>query len=304
MKIEGEMLMKKSIIALAVAGALVAPLAQADATLYGSLRLKLQDLDGAETNIADNSSRIGIKGSSELFSGNKAIFQFEQAVSTETGAFSGGRLASLGVTGDFGTVNAGRQWSPFATWTLFPTDIVDNRTSGASGYEPGLHRLSNTIAYVSPNLSGFQGAVVLIADNDVQDGEDLDAYNLAAKYSVAGFTVAASTINLEAANQDVNSLAVSYEADAFYVAARYQEDETAGAGQEDSYEVAGSFTMGNTKLLANFVDSDDNDVGEQWSLEVQQKLGKKARVFAAWTDTDSVTDGEVDGIELGYRVDF
>ncbi|MDI3324431.1 porin [Pontibacterium granulatum] len=296
--------MKKSIIALAVAGALVAPLAQADATLYGSLRLKVQSLDGAnELNVTDNSSRIGIKGSTELFSGAKGIFQFEQAVSTVDGAFSSGRLASAGITGDFGTVNAGRQWSPFATWTLFPTDIVDNRTSGASGYQPGLHRLANTVAYVSPNMSGFQAAAVIIAANNA-DGEDLDAYNLAAKYAMGGLTVAASTVGLEAANQDVNSLAVSYEADALYVAARYQDDETAGAGQEDSYEVAGSYTMGNTKVLANFVDSDDDAVGEQWSLEVQQKLGKKARMFAAYTSSDSVDDGDVDGVEVGYRVDF
>ena len=40
--IEGEMLMKKSLIALAVAGAMTAPMiAQADATLYGSFRIGL-----------------------------------------------------------------------------------------------------------------------------------------------------------------------------------------------------------------------------------------------------------------------
>ena len=252
--------MKKSIIALAVAGALVAPLAQADATLYGSLRLKVQSFDGDnELNVTDNSSRIGIKGSTELFSGAKGIFQFEQAVSTEDGAFTNGRLASVGITGDFGTVNAGRQWSPFATWTLFPTDILDNATSGSSGYAAGseagtsFHRLPNTIAYVSPNLSGFQAAAVIIAKNDGND-EELDAYNLAAKYSVAGFTVAASTIGVEAVDKDVNSLAVSYEVDALYVGARYQEDELAADGEEDSYELAGSYTMGNTKVLANFID--------------------------------------------------
>lgn len=289
--------MKKSIIALAVAGALVAPLAQADATLYGSLRLKVQSLDGAnELNVADNASRIGIKGSTELFSGAKGIFQWEQSTSTETG-LAGARLASVGFTGDFGTLNAGRQWSPFATWTIFPTDIVDNGASGASGYAAGLHRLSNTVAYVSPNLSGFQVAAVIIADGDVTNGEDLDAYNLAAKYSAGGLTVAASHVGLEPSGLDVNSVAASYSMDAVYVAARFQQDERNGAN-EDSYELAGSYTMGNTKLLANFVD-DDNTADEVWSVEVQQKLGKQARMFAAYSD-----QGASDGVEVGYRVDF
>lgn len=288
--------MKKSIIALAVAGALVAPLAQADATLYGSLRLKVQSLDGSnELDVADNASRIGVKGSTELFSGSKGIFQWEQSTSTETG-LAGARLASVGFTGDWGTLNAGRQWSPFATWTIFPTDIVDNGASGASGYAAGLHRLSNTIAYVSPNLSGFQVAAVAIADNNA-NSEDLDGYNLAAKYSAGGLTVAASHVGLEPSGMDVNSAAVSYSMDALYVAARFQQDERNGAN-EDSYELAGSYTMGNTKLLANFVD-DDNTADEAWSLEVQQKLGKKARMFAAYTD-----QGANDGIEVGYRVDF
>ncbi len=125
--------MKKSLIALAVAGALTAPMvAQADATLYGSLRIKLVDNDATNLDVQDNASRIGIRGSSDLFSGAKAIFQFEQAVSTETGAFSGGRLANLGMTGDFGTALFGRIWTPYYNWTGAQTDVSDSDVSAAS----------------------------------------------------------------------------------------------------------------------------------------------------------------------------
>ena len=79
--------MKKSLIALAVAGAMAAPMAaQADATLYGSLRIKVMDNDNVSTGVVDNFSRIGIKGSSDLFSGAKAIYQFEQAIDPEAGS--------------------------------------------------------------------------------------------------------------------------------------------------------------------------------------------------------------------------
>ncbi|WP_228050810.1 porin [Pontibacterium sinense] len=333
--------MKKSIIALAVAGALTAPIAaQADATLYGSLRLNLSNYDSTGLDFTDNASRIGIKGSTELFSGAKAIFQWEQFVSTETGALgyqktqgNGGRLASIGITGDFGTVNAGRQWSPFAIWTVFPTDIlVNSDNSGNTGYQPGLHRLSNTVAYISPAMNGLQVAAVLIANNndkaatssaaiatqaDVDagnaatvgqvfnktttasdDSEDLDAYNLAVKYSVDGLTLAASTIGLEPSGQSVNSVAASYTTGGLYVAARYQDDETAGAGNEDSYELAAKYTMDKTTVAANFIDN-DNVADDAYSLEVSQKLGKAATAFVGYYDK-----GADDSLAVGYRVDF
>jgi predicted porin len=300
LKIEGEMLMKKSIIALAVAGALTAPIAaQADATLYGSLRINLSNYDSTGLDVTDNSSRIGIKGSSELFSGAKAIFQYEQFVSTETGALGGGRLASLGVTGDFGTVNTGRQWAPFAIWTVFPTDIlVNSDNSGSTGYAPGLHRLSNTIAYISPAMSGFTFAGVVIAGGDAAGTDDVDAYNLAVKYSVDGLTLAASTIGLEnTTDKSVNSFAASYKTGGAYIAARFQQDERNGAN-EDAYEVAGSYTMDNTTIAANYMD-DDNAADERYSLEVSQKLGKAAKAFVGYYDK-----GTTDSVAVGYRVDF
>lgn len=305
--------MKKSIIALAVAGALTAPMvAQADATLYGSLRLALVSNDGSELDLNDNVSRIGIKGSSELFSGAKAIFQFEQGVNTAIGGWKDndgngakGRLASIGVTGDFGTFNAGRQWSPFALWTVLPFHLGENTAStSTAGYITGagavFHRVSNTMAYITPNMSGFQAAAVAIADNE-GSGEDLDAYNLAAKYSAGGLMVSASLIQVDGLNGaavDVThtSVGVTYKADALYVGARYAETDSAGT-DTDQYSVVGKYTMGNTSLMATYSDTEANT--DVYSLEVQQKLGKQAKVFAAYTDRDTT-----DGVEVGYRVDF
>lgn len=310
--------MKKSIIALAVAGALTAPMvAQADATLYGSLRLVLTN-SGSELNFDDNLSRIGIKGSSELFSGAKAIFQFEQGVNPAIGGWksegvtaedkehTGGRLASVGVTGDFGTVNAGRQWSPFALWTVLPFHTGENSASTrTAGYITGVgalfHRLSNTLAYVTPNMNGLQAAAVMIADGE-GSGEDLDAYNLAAKYSAGGLMVSGSVIQVDGLNGtavDVQHLSVgaTYKMDALYVGARYAETDDAG-DETDQFSVVGKYTMGNTSLMASYSDTEaELDV---YSVEVQQKLGKQAKVFAAYTDRDDGTDG----VEVGYRVDF
>ncbi|WP_236014258.1 porin [Marinobacterium alkalitolerans] len=309
--------MKKSLIALAVAGAMTAPMvAQADATLYGSLRVKMVDTDTVDMDIADNSSRIGIKGSSELFSGAKAIYQFEQAVNSEAGAWSGGRLSYIGATGDFGTAQVGRMWTPYALWTVFTTDIVDNGTSGNTGYVIGAHRTPETLAYISPDMGGFQvAAAVLTTDTDAtQDDEvannaSVDVAHVAAKYAMGGFTGAVSYLGYDddaskfggSTYDDVTSVGLSYSMDALYLGARYENRDMVAGDDQDAWEVAGSYTMGNTKLLANYTDDDAND-DEKWSVEAQQKLGKQARVFAAYVDHGDDSIGN--GVELGYRVDF
>lgn len=309
--------MKKSLIALAVAGALTVPMvAQADATLYGSLRIKLKDSDATDMDVQDNSSRIGIRGSSELFSGAKAIFRFEQSVSTETGGWAGsGRLAYLGATGDFGTALFGRIWSPHYNWTGAQTDILDNATSGFSSYVVGTHRVSNTMAYLTPEMGGFQAAAAVFA-NDTDgtagsaDNDDADIVHVAATYGVNGFTVGASYLDIsgdttEAAMgyEDVAAVSASYTTGGFYVAGRYEDRETAAGASQDAWELAASYTMGNTTFLANYVEDESNVVGgkeeELYSLEVQQKLGKQARVYFALTE-----EGNNDGFEAGYRVDF
>lgn len=289
--------MKFNAICLATAAIMTVPMAaQADATLYGSLRLKIQNLDGQELNVADNTSRVGIKGSTELFNGMKGIFRFEQAVSTETGALAGGRIGSIGISGDFGTVNVGKQWTSFALWTILPVHQVDNTTGPLSaGYAARFTREA-MLQYFSPNFGGFQFAGAITADNN-GNGEDVDTYNLSAKYSTGGLTVAASTVGFQDVDANVTAAVASYKSGPFYVAGRIAEDER-NIGAEDSYVVTGSYAMGNTLLLANYGD-DDNEANEEWSVEVRQQLGKLARVYAAYTD-----QGASDGIEVGYRIDF
>lgn len=319
--------MKKSLIALAVASALTVPMvAQADATLYGSLRLSLNNLSDRDMDLSDNVSRIGIKGDSALFDGTKAIYQFEQAVNASDGGWGGARLASIGVTGDFGTVNMGRQWSPFALWTVLPFHLGENSASlETAGYTTGLgylHRLANTVAYVTPNMSGLQLAGVVVMNDTsgtdpragavnaaASEDDGLDAVNLAAKYTAGGLLVSASYVKAETAGLGVNtdaehiSLGATYTVDNIKVGARFGRSEDATGAETDQYSLVGKYTMDNTSFMANFTD-DENLSGDQkvWSLEVQQQLGNQARAYVAYIGDKTAVDA--DGLEVGYRVDF
>jgi predicted porin len=307
--------MKKSIIALAVAGALTAPIvAQADATLYGSLRLKVENADNAELNLADNASRIGIKGSVDTnIDGVKAIYQGEWKVDTaDSAAFGAGRLAYVGLTGGFGTAALGSQWTPYYNYAAGATDIMDGNSSAAS---VETFRANDVIAYVTPTMGGFSGAVAVVADD--ANGAEADIVNVAAKYSVAGFTLGATQmINNMADDSDATAVALSYEMDALYAALVYQNKETGYgtaatsqnvlAGKElDQYELAGSYSFGDTKVLANYIDMDAD--ASVYGLEVQHKLGKQARVFANYmgvNDEAEAVFGKANTISAGMRVDF
>ena len=95
--------MKKTLIALAVLGAAGVAQAQSSVTIYGQLNpsydyVSAKAANGAKAsyvNMADNSSRIGFKGSDDLGNGLKAIFQLEAYYNmVEENGFSGGKYIS------------------------------------------------------------------------------------------------------------------------------------------------------------------------------------------------------------------
>src|SRR5690554_3266916 len=190
---EGEMLMKKSLIALAVAGAMTAPMvAQADATLYGSFRMAMDFADGADANLRDEATRVGIKGTVDLgLENTKGLFTFEQGLDTAGGVWGPGRLAYMGATGDWGTATAGRQYHPYylmvnSHTNIFQTADADFGEAFALG-NTNHKRVGQTLAYASPVMSGFQvvGGIVTASTGDDDDGnldKEIDGYNIGADF--------------------------------------------------------------------------------------------------------------------------
>jgi predicted porin len=301
--------MKKTLIATAIAGAMsftaVAQAAEVNYDLYGSLRVAAVNVDGGELDIADNSSRIGIKATTELNSGITALVRFETYANTESGAFGSpdkGRLAYIGATGDFGTVTAGRQWTPQYLWTSGKVDILDVGSNPTHDYKIA-GRQGNTLAYITPDMGGFQAAAVLVARDGAgvdlgNTGDDADAYNLAAHFTAGGFSVGVASLMYQGTvDENYTSVAASYTMGDLYVAAEATDN---GLADENTFEVAGSYAMGDAKLLANFVSFEE---GEQVAVEAQYKLGAKSRVAATVVTADD--DAPVsDSVALSWRVDF
>ncbi|MFT5707496.1 MAG: putative porin, partial [Oceanospirillaceae bacterium] len=200
--------MKKSIIALAVAGAITAPMiAQADATLYGRIHERVVFQEDKDVNVANAEARLGVKGNSVTDSGLTAFYQLEIALKGDSAkgqAFSSSRQESnqqvrqmnAGLKGDFGKVTVGRFTNPLTS--TYAGDIFE----GESGpYQLATYRIGKAISYATPSFNGFSATGTIIGDggnSDVTD-RDVDSY-------VVTLSGAFGPVSATLAYQDIDAL--------------------------------------------------------------------------------------------------
>ena len=343
--------MNKKLITLAVAAAMVAPLAvAAETTLYGRIDTALtyedDDTKGAAGSgntdsawdIDTGTTRIGVKGSEDLGNGLQAIFNAEwQFTSSEGGSNDGtstflNRLAYAGLSGGFGTVAIGRQWTPYYG-AVAKTDIFN--APGNAGTGPnivavnaaylGASRTGNALAYVSPNFNGFQGKLALIIDRSTGELESdgVDAYNPSLHYDNGPLSIGISAIEYDndiAGARDIWGIAGSYNFGMFKLIAQYEDQDEAqvlsGAGPDDGadeWSIAAEAYFGNNTVRALYgnVDYDKGDSRDEqdvWGIGFQHNFSARTRVYAEYAanDTDNRSGSDVDErkFSLGLRHDF
>lgn len=141
----------------------------------------------ALANSAYNQSRLGFKGTEDLGGGLAASFWLEAPITNDDGqtgisAFS--RRSSVSLSGPFGEVRLGRDYTPslwndtvfdpfgtsgVGTSLIFSASLAPNAIAGAAAAVPGIPsvsnsnyvRASNSVGYFLPaNLGGFYGQVM------------------------------------------------------------------------------------------------------------------------------------------------
>jgi predicted porin len=218
--------MQKKIIALAVASALTVPaMAFAEATLTGQVNMSYDYVnDGAASStttnqLTSNNTRMIWKGSEDLGGGLAGIWQLDARIQADNGVntsttanqlFSGNNY--LGLKGDsWGTLMAGRMDAPYKVATrsldVFFDTAGDNRSSNGSATHGLLThdaRTNNSLAYMSPDMSGFsilaatvfgaetaKAATPATAATQTQDKKG-SAYSLAGVYNAGPINVSLS----------------------------------------------------------------------------------------------------------------
>ena len=156
----------------------------------------------------NSTTRIGLKGSTDLGSGIKANFRFESNGITSDGDVNNptlGRQAWLGFSGSFGEVRLGRQDSvSFQTMIDYDFNGASNGVS-ALGYSfvgpwlPG--RQSRSLQYISPNFGGVTAQVGFVPEGNrgAPGNAAKNVFSLGVKYTggpISG-AVSAQTKDLE-----------------------------------------------------------------------------------------------------------
>lgn len=160
----------KTTSALILVLASAAAQAQSSVTIYGIADAALVGESGGTagrmtkvTSGAAAASRIGFRGSEDLGNGLAAIFTLETGTKIDSGELDASntifnRQAFVGLTGGFGTIALGRQFTPLHKMLVAVVDPFATGYAGRVGNifpDSGTNvRTSNTITYATPSRQG------------------------------------------------------------------------------------------------------------------------------------------------------
>jgi len=245
--------MKKILIAAAVVGAFsgVAQ-AQSSVTLYGvaDVGVRIDRSSAGTVNSLTSGelagSRWGMRGTEDLGNGLKANFMIEAGFALDTGntvanaAITAAtpvqifnRTSYAGLSGDWGNARLGNDYSPhFLTYSgidpfgAASISTVTNHgiiaglptsnilgTNAATAYTGGSTRMTNTIFYDTPNISGFVGRAAYKFGESVQvlPAPAVPTKSAGNAYSLSG-TYANGPVLLSIANYEATQAAGVYAA--------------------------------------------------------------------------------------------
>ncbi len=252
--------MKKTLIAIAAIAAMGA--ASAQVTLYGKLDVGVSSStkdggvnQGAQFGSSNyETSRIGVKGGSDIAGGVKGTFQVEGKLGATDGSFKDfGRVANLGLTGNFGTVNVGRMWTPYDN--AFNDALEYNSFSAmGSAFYGGAHGdngmdgsggSKNGFQYTTPTFSGLN-AVVMYGSN-----ADATTSTSATNYTSVGVNFANGPLSVNFATEKVLTSVHNVTASPYNAATGAAEVSAAGLGlasltgsYTNAWILAGSYNLG------------------------------------------------------------
>ncbi len=308
--------MKKSLIALAVAGVFAAPAAMAataNVDVYGVLNLsydyvstdQASPADDGLNRISSNSSRIGFKGSEDLGGGLSALWQIEMTIQADgngntnnPGATVNAGSGSHGLRNTFvglsskgmGTVLMGVHDTPYKLATARLDPFVDTTgdyniaIGSANGTNAFELRANNVLAYVSPNMSGFTLSLAKVFGAETSNNANADF----GAWSVSG----------------------SYDAGPLYVALAYEKHENIGSGpngsdDRSSWKAGVGYKFGSTRLGLVYEDSSQTGATvtdrNAWAVNIAHEMGPITLMAAYYSmgDGDTAADTSANAWAIG-----
>lgn len=316
---------------------------------------------GTSTNkVSSNTSRIGLKGSEDLGDGLSAIWQVESQINID----NAGTPANAGVAGvkvagqannaigagnvgntlgnrntfaglsstSMGTVLMGRHDTPYNISTrkldVFGDGIADNRSlmggNGGTAAAAFDGRQPDVIAYISPAMSGFTGAIAylnLAESANTAAAKKASAWSMAGMYSMDAFygSLAYEVHNVDAllagaavGKESAVKFGFGYTQDAIAVGFAYEKtsDNLGALGANslghNAYYLSGKYSFGNDAVKAAYtkvgnLGANVSSGASQFSLGYDHSLSKRTTVYALYTalKSDAAANYGLSGTSTG-----
>jgi len=306
--------MNKKLVAIAVAAALAPAVAAADAMVYGKLHLSVESQNDGTTSsgfLSSNSSRLGVKGSTDLGGGLTGLLQVEGGVAPG-GANTWGatRDSFLGLKGDFGTVLAGRL--PAANQYVYDANYFADQLGDAANFTgtamPG--RADNALHYVTPNFGPIGVALTHVVEqgtanrgaNAVRVTFGQDNIKAAFTYFKMGTALAAATLDSVTAisggyamgDMDVSGALVNTKS----------EGGMAGADRR-IFTLGAAFKMNGGKFKAQFSSADEgaanaNDGATMVAVGYDHSMAKNVTVYGVFASVSNKSGGSYHPFNWGH----
>ncbi|WP_374520001.1 porin [Hydrogenophaga sp.] len=262
--------MKKTLIALAAVAATSASFAQSSVTLSGLVDVGIEkQFSGAPTKMAANrnaTSNWTLSGTEDLGGGLKAVFKASTSFNSDDGTLAsanafGNNDMFVGLTGNFGTLRAGRPIN-----TLYGNAFFANGTKGVTGYDAntllaGLVAnagssvfVANAVQYHSPRFAGFQ-VQVEYAPSELANADD--GFGLGIRYDNG--PLSASLVSYEGAGtaallkpKSVTQLGAAYDFSVAKVFFTYRDDSNKASTADTGYALGVTAPVGPGSLYASY----------------------------------------------------
>ncbi len=321
--------MNKKLIAVAVAGIVAAPAANADEptleervaaleappsiSAYGRIQNKIVISDDGSTdsqNITTGGSRFGFKGSGDIGNGMNAFARYEFGTNTDnaSGDNASGitrRLAFVGMSGPFGSVSIGQQWSAY--YQGVGTHASPNISSGP-GQQLGPFRNGNTIQY-----SNSFGPISMVLDARVDDADDGggNGFGLGATLRpMDNFLISGGFDSNDTDNTDTMGVsAVAGFGILNFTVSHEQQDE--GMMEHNNTLLAVGASVTNQLYLSAAVSETEKEMADgmmeqtdRANISAAYRIGGGLRTWIEFANTDKGGGSESDEVAIGLRMDF
>ena len=317
---------KKTLIAMAVASVVAAPIASADVKISGVVEQTFTDTDNSgEGYTASTFNMLNITTSEDLGNGMSAFAKYNMLTKLGTSTDETNGDMVVGISSGFGTIVAGTM-EDFTEGKLAAMMSMEGTTANELSGNAG--RTQGGLAYVSPTMNGLHFGIAGYAGTGAADTSNFDAVDVAVFYdngplsikvaqetlnnATANAVAATATTAAGTADQKTTSIGASYVVGDLKVAAlsvkrENQRVTASNAVQADStdFMFKGTYKMGNNSLTLGYAKDDSDTTGDNdvTSVELIHNFSSRTSAYVGFSNNDATAAAD-DSTFFGLKHKF